>query len=67
MKDKNIKEFGIEMDVKKNNRLTKIRFWSLVGSGLGILTATVCSYLKDKNYYIFGEFNDDGSFVDYED
>lgn len=63
---KEIKEFGMEIDIKKNNKLARARLISLVISGMGIVAATVCSYLKDKNCYIFGEFNEDGSFQDYE-
>lgn len=64
-KEKEIIDVAIEIDVKKNNTLARIRFASLVISAIGIVTSMVCTHLKDKNYNIYGEIDEEGNVEEY--
>lgn len=65
MKNKEIINVGVEIDVNKNNALACVRFASLLVSGLGIITAIVCTHFKDRNYNIYGELDEEGNFTPY--
>lgn len=64
-KEKEIIDVAVEIDVDKNNKLARIRFASLVISGIGIITSIVCTHLKDRNYNIHGEIDEDGNLLEY--
>lgn len=65
MKNKEVIDVAVKIDVNKNNTLARIRFASLVLSGVGILTSIICTHLKDKNYNIHGEIDSDGTLNEY--